>query len=62
MRIHKKKRTKYVPGVLYIEIFMEGTQLIDVEDRQWFDINIVTETNISSTISIYFEPNKIIHI
>ena len=58
LRGWNKKRRKYVEGALYTDPFISNCRIIDLGKGEKLDLDIQTEFNIQSTISISLEPDK----
>ena len=52
-----KKKRKYVEGALYTNLFFSHCRIIDLGKGEKVDIDIKTEFNVQSTISIIVEPD-----
>ena len=58
LRGWNKKKRKYVEGALYTNIFISNCRIIDVGKGEKLDIEIKTQLNVQSTISIFHEPDE----
>ena len=55
-RLNKKKR-RYVEGALYTNIFYSNCRVLDLSRGQHLDINVTTEDNCRTKISIHVEAD-----
>lgn len=58
LRGWNKKRRKYVEGALYTNIFFDHCRIINLERGEQVDIEILTECNVQSTVSIFLEADE----
>ena len=52
-----RKRRRYIEGALYTNIFYNQCRIIDMGKGEQLDINVITQSNVESTISIIVEDN-----